>query len=70
MARLLNAGVDSLYLSARGEAKETFGPLRYERDIVRRTPRIENGFLYAPEEPGLGVELDEDAVRAMAMPGS
>ena len=48
-------------------ACETFGPLRYERDIVRKTPRIENGFLYAPEEPGLGVELDEDAVRAMAV---
>lgn len=48
-------------------ACETFGPLRYERDIVRRTPRIENGFLHAPEQPGLGVELDEDAVRAMAV---
>ena len=50
-------------------ACETFGPLRYEHDSVRKTPRIENGFLYPPEEPGLGVALDEDAVRDMAVAG-
>lgn len=44
---------------------ETFGPLRYERDVVRESPRIENGFLYASDSPGLGVELDEVNVRAL-----
>lgn len=31
MPRLLHVGVDSLYLSARGEVEETFGPLREAR---------------------------------------
>ena len=31
MARLFAAGVDSMYLSARGEVEETFGPLREAR---------------------------------------
>ena len=31
MARLLRAGVDSLYISARGVVKETFDPLRNAR---------------------------------------
>jgi muconate cycloisomerase len=47
---------------------ETFGPVRYQRDIVRKSPRIENGFLYASDEPGLGVELDEDTVRELTVP--
>jgi muconate cycloisomerase len=48
-------------------ACETFGPLRYEHDIVVQTPRIENGFLYAPDAPGLGVEFDDAAVREMTV---
>ena len=43
---------------------ETFGPLRYERDIVSPGPRIERGTLYPPEGPGLGVRLDRDTLRA------
>jgi len=43
---------------------ETFGPLRYERDIVSPGPRIERGTLYPPEGPGLGVRLDMDTLRA------
>lgn len=42
---------------------ETFGPLRYERDIVAVGPRIEGGLLYPPPGPGLGVELDWDTLR-------
>ena len=45
-------------------ACETFGPMRYMQDIVKRTPRIERGMLYASEEPGLGVELDWEVVNA------
>lgn len=43
---------------------ETFGPLRYERDIVESTPRIEDGMLYPFDAPGLGVALDWDTVNA------
>lgn len=43
---------------------ETFGPLRYPDDIVHVTPRIERGFLYPPDGPGLGVTLDWDVVEA------
>jgi len=48
---------------------ETFGPLRYEGDIVSPSPRIENGFLYPPDGPGLGVELDWATVRAWQVEG-
>ncbi len=57
-------------------ACETFGPLRYERDVVAEGTRIVRGFLVPPDEPGLGVELDwetllpgvsrRDAVRQVA----
>lgn len=46
-------------------AIETFGPLRYRRDIVRVPVPIENGYLTPPEGPGLGVTVDEDAVEEM-----
>lgn len=45
-------------------AWETFGPLRYGADIVKPTTRIESGFLYPSDAPGLGVELNEDVLRA------
>lgn len=44
---------------------ETFGPLRYVRDIVNGPGMIADGWLTPPEGAGLGVELDWDAVRAM-----
>lgn len=43
---------------------ETFGPLRYERDIVSAPVPIANGYLTPPEGPGLGVQLDWDAIEA------
>jgi muconate cycloisomerase len=43
---------------------ETFGPLRYEADIIAPGPRIEGGHLYPPEGPGLGVQMDWDVLRA------
>ena len=45
-------------------ACETFGPLRYARDVASPSPRIERGMLYPPKGPGLGVTLDSDTVRA------
>ena len=46
-------------------ACETFGPLRYVRDIVSSGARIERGLLTPADEPGLGVTLDWAAVREM-----
>lgn len=45
-------------------ACETFGPLRYARDIITPSVRIENGLLYPPEGPGLGVTLDWTTINA------
>jgi muconate cycloisomerase len=44
---------------------ETFGPLRYVRDIVTPPVPIGAGWLTPLEGPGLGVELDWDAVHSM-----
>jgi L-alanine-DL-glutamate epimerase-like enolase superfamily enzyme len=41
---------------------ETFGPLRYDHDIVTPTPSIDQGWLSPPEGVGLGVELNWDVV--------
>lgn len=46
-------------------AIETFGPLRYKRDIVKTSVPIERGWLTPPDGPGLGVDLDWDAVQQM-----
>ena len=44
-------------------ACETFGPMRYARDIALHVPRINRGMLYPPEGPGLGVGLDPGTLR-------
>ncbi len=44
---------------------ETFGPLRYERDIITGAGMIAQGWLTPPPGAGLGVELDWDAIRNM-----
>jgi L-alanine-DL-glutamate epimerase-like enolase superfamily enzyme len=46
-------------------AIETFGPLRYERDIIKGPGMIAGGWLTPPAGAGLGVELDWDAVKSM-----
>jgi L-alanine-DL-glutamate epimerase-like enolase superfamily enzyme len=38
-------------------------------DIAVKLPRYENGYLYPPEGPGLGVELNEDLVKTLITPG-
>ena len=43
-------------------ACETFGPLRYVRDILAEPVPIENGWLTPPPGPGLGVRLNRDAI--------
>jgi muconate cycloisomerase len=46
-----------------GEAWETFGPLRYVAELVEPGTRIENGFLYPSDGPGLGIRLNEEVLR-------
>jgi L-alanine-DL-glutamate epimerase-like enolase superfamily enzyme len=38
-------------------------------DLAVKVPRYEGGFLYPPDGPGIGVELNEDAVKKHATPG-
>jgi L-alanine-DL-glutamate epimerase-like enolase superfamily enzyme len=38
-------------------------------DLALKVPRYENGFLYPPDGPGIGVELNEAAVKKFATPG-
>jgi L-alanine-DL-glutamate epimerase-like enolase superfamily enzyme len=41
---------------------ETFGPLRYERDIVTSGATIANGALRPADRPGLGLDLDWETI--------
>jgi L-alanine-DL-glutamate epimerase-like enolase superfamily enzyme len=43
------------------------GPL--PNDLAMKAPRYENGYLYPPDGPGLGVELNEASVKKLATPG-
>lgn len=60
--------------------QEAIGPLNlYNRpdtvnppiknDLAVNVPRYENGYLYPPDGPGLGAELNEAAVKKFATPG-
>jgi muconate cycloisomerase len=44
------------------------GPHLYQKDVVRRRVRYEAGYLIVPEGPGLGVEIDEEQLRALRRP--
>jgi len=43
---------------------DVVGVLRYPRDIVVDPPVVAEGLLHAPDGPGLGVTIDEDAIEA------
>jgi len=45
-----------------GYDSDTCGVLYHEEDLLRTPLRIEGGFAYAPDGPGLGVEVDMDVV--------
>jgi len=60
--------------------QESIGPLNLynipdtvstplKNDLAVEVPRYEKGFLYPPHGPGLGVELNEAAVKQFATPG-
>ncbi|MCK4863731.1 MAG: hypothetical protein KAS25_05505, partial [Dehalococcoidales bacterium] len=40
-----------------------------KNDLAVKVPRYEKGFLYPPDGPGFGVELNEAAVKKLATPG-
>jgi len=80
----LGAAVEAHFLAATewtGKIEqEAIGPLNLynihdtvstplKDDLAVEVPRYEKGFLYPPDGPGLGVELNEDAVKKLATPG-
>jgi D-galactarolactone cycloisomerase len=50
------------------ELDYTYNPLREE--LLRQPFNVQNGFLYPPEVPGLGVDLNEDALRKFSFSGA
>jgi L-alanine-DL-glutamate epimerase-like enolase superfamily enzyme len=38
-------------------------------DLAKAPPRYENGFLYPPDGPGIGMELNEEVVQKLITPG-
>ena len=58
-------GVSMAELSA---ASDPVGPLLYVEDIVKKRIRFEGNRIVLPEGPGLGMELDEDALEALRAP--
>lgn len=80
----LGAAVEANFLAASEWTgrieQEAIGPLNLynihdtvstplKDDLAMKVPRYEKGFLYPPEGPGLGVELNEAAVKKFATPG-
>jgi muconate cycloisomerase len=61
--------VASLHLACAAPAvtwgSELFGPLLMREELLATPLRYADGELHLPEGPGLGVELDPDAVRAL-----
>jgi muconate cycloisomerase len=45
-----------------GPDSDACGVLYHEEDLLKTPLRIENGFSYAPDGPGLGIEIDMDVL--------
>jgi D-galactarolactone cycloisomerase len=50
------------------ELDYTYNPLREE--LLREPFKVENGYLLAPEKPGLGIELNQEALQRFAFSGT
>ncbi len=42
---------------------EIYGPAFFVEDVVKKSLKIDQGYIYPPNEPGLGVELDMDKIK-------
>ncbi|UWR23239.1 mandelate racemase/muconate lactonizing enzyme family protein [Sulfitobacter sp. S190] len=42
----------------------------FHANLIRNTIRVEDGFIHAPQAPGLGIEVDEELARAHPYPGA
>jgi L-alanine-DL-glutamate epimerase-like enolase superfamily enzyme len=40
-----------------------------ENDVAKTLPRYENGFMYPPTQPGIGIEANEIVLRDFITPG-
>lgn len=49
-------------------ASDTVGPILYAEDVVKERIRFDGSRLIVPDGPGLGMELDEDALEALRAP--
>jgi L-alanine-DL-glutamate epimerase-like enolase superfamily enzyme len=80
----LGAAVEAAFLAGTAWMgkieQESIGPLNLynvydtvsaplKNDLAVKPVKYENGFLYPPDGPGLGVELNEDSVKKLATPG-
>jgi L-alanine-DL-glutamate epimerase-like enolase superfamily enzyme len=50
------------------ELDYTYNPLREE--LLREPFKVQNGYLFPPDRPGLGIELDPHAVERFAFSGA
>lgn len=49
-------------------ASDPVGPLLYVEDVVKQRVRIDDNCIHVPTGPGLGMELDEDALESLRAP--
>jgi L-alanine-DL-glutamate epimerase-like enolase superfamily enzyme len=47
-----------------GPHSDACGVLYHQEDLLTRPLKIENGFAYPPEGPGLGVEVDRSVLES------
>jgi D-galactarolactone cycloisomerase len=50
------------------ELDYTYNPLREE--LLREPFKVKNGYLIPPETPGLGIELNQEALQRFSFSGS
>ena len=46
---------------------DPMGPVLYTTSPAKKRIRAEGSYLYPPEGPGLGIELDEDKMKQMTI---
>ncbi|MFD1798089.1 mandelate racemase/muconate lactonizing enzyme family protein [Paracoccus aurantiacus] len=51
-----------------GAASDPVGPLLYAEDVVKERIRFDGNRIVVPDGPGLGMELDEDALESLRAP--